>query len=140
MTTEEKRKELGDFCDTHIGDCENCLFCETLDWCSNYNENNAPDEVIDEAYNKLHPPGECVGVIPSEPVYDVVSHPKHYCREGAIECIDEMVILFGKEAVKHFCLCNAWKYRYRSNEKNGDEDIKKSDWYINKYKELSNGF
>lgn len=69
--------------------------------------------------------------------HDVVSHPKHYCREGAMECIDEMMVLFGKEVVKHFCLCNAWKYRYRSNDKNGEEDIKKSDWYIRKYKELS---
>lgn len=68
---------------------------------------------------------------------DMVNHPPHYEREGAMECIDEMITLFGKEAVKHFCLCNAWKYRYRSAAKNGEEDIKKSDWYIKKYKELN---
>lgn len=65
-----------------------------------------------------------------------VNHPKHYNREGGMECIDEMILVFGKEAVKHFCLCNAWKYRYRAADKNGEEDLKKSDWYLNKYKEL----
>jgi len=65
-----------------------------------------------------------------------VNHPNHYNRDGAMECIDEMMIVFGREAVKHFCLLNAWKYRYRAADKNGIEDLKKSDWYINKYKEL----
>ena len=65
-----------------------------------------------------------------------VNHPKHYNRKGGMECIDEMILVFGKEAVKHFCLCNAWKYRYRAADKNGEEDLKKSDWYLSKYKEL----
>ena len=67
---------------------------------------------------------------------DMVNHPPHYEREGAIECIDEMILVFGKDQVSSFCLLNAWKYRYRAGEKNGLEDIKKSDWYMNKYKEL----
>ena len=67
-----------------------------------------------------------------------VEHPKHYNRDGAMECIDEMVLIFGKEAVKNFCICNAWKYRYRAADKNGEEDLRKSDWYLNKFKELSN--
>lgn len=67
---------------------------------------------------------------------DMVNHPPHYCQ-GGMECIDEMVLIFGKEAVKNFCLCNAWKYRKRALFKNKEEDIKKSDWYIQKYKELS---
>ena len=45
-------------------------------------------------------------------------------------------LLFGKEVVKHFCLCNIWKYRYRSSAKNGEEDIKKSDQYIKIYERL----
>ena len=67
---------------------------------------------------------------------DNVNHPSHYNREDAMECIDEMVLIFGKEAVKNFCLCNAWKYRYRAADKNGMEDLKKSDWYLRKYKEF----
>lgn len=67
---------------------------------------------------------------------DRVTHPKHYNRENAIECIDEMLLVFGEEAVEAFCLCNAWKYRYRAADKNGAEDLAKSDWYMQKYKEL----
>lgn len=68
--------------------------------------------------------------------HDSVNHPAHYERENAIECIDEMVEVFGSVAVMHFCLCNVWKYRYRSADKNGKEDISKSDWYMRKYREL----
>ena len=67
---------------------------------------------------------------------DMVNRPPHYTRENGMECIDEMTLIFGVEAVKNFCLCNAWKYRYRAADKNGAEDIAKSDWYIRKYKEL----
>lgn len=72
----------------------------------------------------------------NETEFDNVNKPKHYIREGGMECIDEMITLFGEEAVINFCLCNAWKYRYRASEKNGEEDLRKSDWYIKKYKEL----
>ena len=67
---------------------------------------------------------------------DKVNHPSHYCREGSMECIEEMLLLFGKEEVKSFCKLNAWKYRYRAADKNGAEDLAKSDWYLRKYKEL----
>lgn len=66
---------------------------------------------------------------------DIINHPNHYTN-GGMECIDEMLLIFGEETVAHFCLCNAWKYRYRALTKNGQEDINKSHWYINKYKEL----
>ena len=65
-----------------------------------------------------------------------VNHPAHYNR--AIECIDEMLAIFGKEKVADFCLLNVWKYRYRAADKNGEEDMKKSDWYMKKYLELTN--
>lgn len=65
-----------------------------------------------------------------------VEHPKHYNREGGMECIDEMILIFGKEYTKHFCLLSAWKYRYRAADKNGEEDLKKSDFFIKIYKEL----
>lgn len=71
----------------------------------------------------------------TEPKEDVVNHPNHYTN-GGMECIDEMILIFGKEAVANFCLCNAWKYRYRAMYKNGEEDMKKSHWYMAKYKEL----
>lgn len=55
---------------------------------------------------------------------------------GGMECIDEMIAIFGKTAVKHFCLLNVWKYRKRAVFKNGAEDMKKADWYMKKYVEL----
>lgn len=66
---------------------------------------------------------------------DMVNHPNHYTNRG-IECIDEMIQVFGKQVVMDFCLCNVWKYRYRAFAKNGQEDIAKSDWYMKKYLEL----
>ena len=59
---------------------------------------------------------------------DSVNHPSHY--QGKHECIDEMRALFGDEAVKAFCRCNIWKYTYRADSKNGEEDRKKAEWYM----------
>ena len=65
-----------------------------------------------------------------------VNHPEHY-NKYLFECIDEMVILFGVEAVIAFCKCNAWKYRERAPYKgNPEQDNEKADWYLNKAKEL----
>lgn len=72
----------------------------------------------------------------ADPNPDPVNHPSHYCQEGSMECIDEMVAVFGKDAVMNFCLLNVWKYRKRAIFKNGAEDLKKSDWYMKKYCEL----
>lgn len=64
-----------------------------------------------------------------------VSHPSHY-TQGSIECIQAMEAAYGKEATAHFCICNAFKYLWRTEHKNGMEDIDKALWYLNKYKEL----
>lgn len=59
---------------------------------------------------------------------DKVNHPAHY--QGKHECIDVMRTMFGDEAVKGFCRCNAYKYRFRAGRKdNADEDIRKAEWY-----------
>lgn len=68
---------------------------------------------------------------------DNVNHPSHYCT-GKYECIDVMIEVFGVEAVKNFCLCNSFKYNYRSGRKNGKEDLEKAIWYSKKYLELCN--
>ena len=67
-----------------------------------------------------------------------VNHPGHY-NQGKFECIEVMIEVFGIEAVKHFCLLNAFKYNWRTGEKNGNEDIEKGIWYLNKYLELGKG-
>lgn len=66
---------------------------------------------------------------------DNINHPSHY-ETGQFECIDVMIETQGVEAVKGFCKCNAFKYLYRANRKNGLEDMKKAIWYLNKYVEL----
>lgn len=71
---------------------------------------------------------------PVKPPKETVNHPAHY--QGKYECIDEMIALFGVEAVKAFCRCNVYKYRYRADRKNGEEDIKKAEWYMSKLIEL----
>lgn len=66
-----------------------------------------------------------------------INHPDHYKIEGGLECIDEMLLVFGKEALQSFCLLNAWKYRYRSLVKGKKkEDTQKAIWYLKKYAEL----
>lgn len=66
---------------------------------------------------------------------DNVEHPAHY-TSGSIECIDAMAETQGIEAVKNFCICNAFKYLWRHDRKNGVEDVKKAVWYLNKFIEL----
>ena len=66
-------------------------------------------------------------------------NPDHYKNNTSIECIDAMVAAYGKEDVMAFCKCNAFKYIWRFKDKNNIEDIKKAQWYQNKYIELSNG-
>lgn len=58
---------------------------------------------------------------------NAVDHPAHY--QGKHECIEVMRAIFGDEMVKGFCMCNAYKYRFRADKKNGTEDIKKAEWY-----------
>ena len=69
---------------------------------------------------------------------DAVNHPKHY-TQGGIECIDAMVAAFGEDVVADYCIVNAFKYIWRYKHKNGNEDIDKAHWYINKYKALKEG-
>lgn len=63
-------------------------------------------------------------------IKDNVNHPSHY-TQGAIECIDAIKEatkgLFGIEAV---CTANIIKYVWRWKFKNGVEDLRKADWYL----------
>ena len=69
---------------------------------------------------------------------DAVNHPKHY-TSGKYECLAVMVDTFGVEAVKNFCKCNAFKYTWRSDKKNGTEDIKKASFYLKFLEGLEEG-
>ncbi|RZJ86865.1 MAG: DUF3310 domain-containing protein, partial [Hymenobacter sp.] len=48
------------------------------------------------------------------------------------EVFDQMLLLFGKEAVAAFCRLNAYKYRMRAGKKPGnsiEQDVSKALWY-----------
>lgn len=91
------------------------------------NENNTAAESSKAAKQQSSKATESSKAESSKAENDNVNHPKHY--QGSHECIDVMRALFGDEAVKAFCKCNSFKYRFRAAEKNGIEDIKKAEWY-----------
>ena len=63
--------------------------------------------------------------------HDAVNNPSHYTH--GIECIDEMILLYGVVETMIFCKLNSHKYRKRAFEKGGKEDMDKSDWYMKEY-------
>lgn len=65
---------------------------------------------------------------------------KHYNIKGRKECIEEMIDIFGVDAVITFCRINAYKYDYRAGHKEGntkEQDLEKKNYYINKARELA---
>ena len=53
-------------------------------------------------------------------------NPPHY---DGTKCIEEMIDEYGERAAIDFCRCNVYKYKYRADRKNGEEDLKKAKWY-----------
>lgn len=95
-------------CDDDEDDCdEDCENCEYAD----LNDHDDEDESEDSAD------------------YEYVDGPAHY---NGTECIENMRKLFGNEAVRWFCICNAYKYRFRDGSKPGvtaEQDEEKARWY-----------
>ena len=60
------------------------------------------------------------------------TNPNHYKTQTSLECIEAMQLVFDRNAVIDFCVCNAWKYIWRWKNKNGLEDLDKAKWYIEK--------
>ena len=63
---------------------------------------------------------------------DAVNKPSHY-NNGNIECIDYIEQQLSPEEFKGYLLGNVIKYTHRHKYKNGLEDLKKAQWYQNKY-------
>lgn len=67
---------------------------------------------------------------------EMVNHPSHYNLYPK-ETIDMMVDIFGKDAVRQWCVMTAFKYRMRMGLKDDiEQDFNKEQWYLNKAKEL----
>lgn len=62
-------------------------------------------------------------------------NPDHY-KVGGIETWDFIVAKLTKEELIGYCKANVFKYLSREQYKNGIEDIKKMQWYVNKLVEL----
>lgn len=119
---EEMRKALEFHCE-NVDGCGSCLSVPDKDGnCFSCDD----EDVVRANFERVF--GKCCAA-------DNVNHPAHY-ETGKFECIDVMIETQGVEAVKAFCVCNAFKYIYRHNNKNGVEDVKKALWYLNKYVEL----
>ena len=62
---------------------------------------------------------------------DLVNHPNHYTSES-IETIDYLQSVLTEEEFRGFCKGNILKYISREKLKNGDEDLAKAGWYLNR--------
>ena len=106
-----------DECD---GDCEHCAY-DVPDTDSNCSCES------DENENAAQPEAQPQ----EEPQYEYVNGPTHY---HGTECIENMRKLYGDDAVRWFCILNAYKYRFRNGSKPGvsaEQDREKADWYEN---------
>lgn len=91
--------------------------------------NEKEDKTINEkrAEYALPPTSFLKDILENE---DNVNHPNHY--QGDIETIDYIKDKLTDEEFRGFVKGNVLKYISRERLKNGDEDLKKSDWYLNK--------
>ncbi len=64
-----------------------------------------------------------------------IDHPTHY-TQGPIECIDALESALGLEGVKAYCRGACLKYLWRTEHKNGVEDLKKCEWYLKRLIEI----
>ena len=61
---------------------------------------------------------------------DMVNSPPHYNQAG-IECIDAIEAATG-DGYEYYLQGNIMKYLWRYRYKNGVEDLKKAQWYLEK--------
>lgn len=64
---------------------------------------------------------------------DNVNSPSHYTQANGLECIDAITAaVSGKTGIEAVCVANVIKYLWRYELKNGVEDVKKAQWYLNR--------
>jgi|TARA_R110000796_G_scaffold17378_1_gene53544 hypothetical protein len=67
-------------------------------------------------------------------VSEMVNHPEHYNKAG-IETIDALEAML-VDGFDYYLQGNIVKYLWRFRYKNGVEDLKKAQWYLNKLIEV----
>ena len=82
---------------------------------------------------QMKEPGESFNSCRARNGFDMVNHPRHYKAKNGMEVIDVIEAftanLEGYEATH---TGNVIKYICRWKEKNGLEDLKKAQWYLNR--------
>jgi len=63
-------------------------------------------------------------------MHDPVNNPRHYAKNGGIECIEAIEASMDKDDFRGFLKGNIIKYVWRWKFKNGVEDLRKADWYL----------
>lgn len=113
--------------DVDDADCDyNCEDCD----CAELDDRDEKDDDSCEAEEHPewpHPIEE--DIKPDSSQYEYVNGPAHY---NGTECIENMRKLYGDDAVRWFCICNAYKYRFRDGSKPGvtaEQDKEKAHWY-----------
>ena len=61
---------------------------------------------------------------------DMVNNPNHY-NTGGIECLEAIKASMSTEAYTGYLKGNVQKYVWRYEDKNGVEDLRKAQWYLN---------
>lgn len=68
-----------------------------------------------------------------------INHPMHY-TQGKIECIDAIAAaVTGLSGIEAVLVGNIIKYVWRYRHKNGVEDLKKAQWYLDRLVEEVSG-
>ena len=65
---------------------------------------------------------------------DIINSPNHYA-DSTIECIDAMEAMMTPEQFIGYLRGNVFKYQWRYEKKNGIEDLKKAQWYLERLTE-----
>ncbi len=60
-----------------------------------------------------------------------VNKPVHYNQDSGIECIEAIRATLGPKGFQAYCKGNVMKYLWRYEYKNGLEDLRKAQVYLN---------
>ena len=63
---------------------------------------------------------------------DNINHPAHYYTRGGIECIEAIKASMTASEFRGYLKGNVMKYLWRYQLKNGVEDLRKAQWYLNR--------
>ena len=92
---------------------------------------NEPPEAWDRAYNASNRKEEKVTKVFDGSIVEDKINPSHY-RTDTIECIDAIEAMLTPEEFIGFLRGTIMQYDWRYPNKNGIEDLNKSQWYRDK--------